>query len=112
MCREGVLQIAASTFYERIAIERDPDLASVCASDCAKRDAYLCKEIKDVWEKNRSVYGARKLLHAPLGSILHASLCRKNACTLSYRSFRGVRNPSKKAASAVWASRGRICATY
>ena len=58
ICR--VLQIAPSTFYERIAIERDPDRAS----DRAKRDAYLCKEMKDVWEKNRSVYGARKLWHA------------------------------------------------
>ena len=58
ICR--VLRIAPSTFYERIAIERDPDRAS----DRAKRDAYLCKEMKNVWEKNRSVYGARKLWHA------------------------------------------------
>lgn len=53
ICR--VLQIAPSTFYERLAIECDPDRAS----DRAKRDAYLRKEMKDVWEKNRSVYGAR-----------------------------------------------------
>lgn len=58
ICR--VLQIAPSTFYERIAIARDPDRAS----DRAKRDAYLRKEMKDVWEKHRSVYGARKLWHA------------------------------------------------
>ncbi len=58
ICR--VLQIAPSTFYERLAIERDPDRAS----DRAKRDAYLYNEMKDVWEKNRSVYGARKLWHA------------------------------------------------
>lgn len=58
ICR--VLQIAPSTFYERIAIERDPDRAS----GRAKRDAFLRKEMKDVWEKNQSVYGARKLWHA------------------------------------------------
>jgi len=58
ICR--VLQIAPSTFYERMAIERDPDRAS----DRAKRDAYLCKAMKEVWEKNRSVYEARKLWHA------------------------------------------------
>ena len=64
ICR--VLQIAPSTFYDHLAIERDPD----CASDRVKRDAYLRKEMQDVWEKNRSVYGARKLWHAPLGSML------------------------------------------
>ncbi len=58
ICR--ILQIAPSTFYERLAIERDPDRAS----KRAKRDAYLREEMKDVWEKNRSVYGARKLWHA------------------------------------------------
>ncbi|SFD77244.1 Transposase InsO and inactivated derivatives [Tritonibacter multivorans] len=58
MCR--VLQIAPSTFYEHLAIEHDPDRAS----DRAKRDAYLRKEMKDIWAKNRSVYGARKLWHA------------------------------------------------
>lgn len=47
-------------FYERLAIERDPNRAS----DRAKRDAYLRKEMQDVWDKNRSVYGARKLWHA------------------------------------------------
>nr|WP_122072435.1 IS3 family transposase [Pseudophaeobacter sp. EL27] len=55
-----VLQIAPSTFYERLAIERNPDRAS----ERAKRDAYLRKEMKNVWTKNRSVYGARKLWHA------------------------------------------------
>ena len=58
ICR--ILQIAPSTFYEQIAIERDSDRAS----DRAKRDAYLRKQMKGVWEKNRSVYGARKLWHA------------------------------------------------
>ncbi len=76
ICR--VLQIAPSTFYERLAIERNPDRASDRArrdaylrernpdraSDRARRDAYLRKEMKGVWEKNRSVYGARKLWHA------------------------------------------------
>ena len=49
ICR--VLQIAPSTFYERLAIERNPDRAS----DRAKRDASLRTEMKEVWEKNRSV---------------------------------------------------------
>jgi len=53
ICR--VLQIAPSTFYERLAIKRGPERAS----DRAKRDAYLRGEMKDVWEKNRSVYGAQ-----------------------------------------------------
>ena len=51
ICR--VLQIASSTFYARLAVERDPDKAS----DRAKRDAELCPEIKRIWDDNRSVYG-------------------------------------------------------
>lgn len=42
----GFCRLPPSTFYERIAIERDPDRAS----DRAKQDAYLRKEMKDVWE--------------------------------------------------------------
>ena len=53
ICR--VMQIAPSTFYERLAIERNPERAS----QRAKRDAYLRREMKDIWEKNRAVYGAR-----------------------------------------------------
>ena len=60
ICR--VLQIAPSTFYAHLAIERDPDLAS----DRAKRDAQLRPTMKQVWEDNRSVYGARKLWRAML----------------------------------------------
>ena len=60
VCR--VLQIAPSTFYAHLAIERDPDLAS----DRAKRDAQLRPAMKQVWEDNRSVYGARKLWRAML----------------------------------------------
>ena len=58
ICR--VLQIAPSTFYAHLAVERDPDLAS----DRVKRDAELRPQMKQVWEDNRSVYGARKLWHA------------------------------------------------
>ena len=58
ICR--VLQIAPSTFYAHLAVERDPDLAS----DRAKRGAGLRPEMKRVWEENREVYGARKLWHA------------------------------------------------
>lgn len=55
-----MLQIAPSTFYAHLAIERDPELAS----DRAKRDTQLRPAMKQVWEDNRSVYGARKLWHA------------------------------------------------
>lgn len=58
ICR--VLQIAPSTFYAHLAVERDPDKAS----GRAKRDAELRPEIKRVWEDNLEVYGARKLWHA------------------------------------------------
>jgi transposase InsO family protein len=58
ICR--VLQIAPSTFYAHLAIERDPELAS----DRSKRDTDLRTALKRVWEDNRSVYGARKLWHA------------------------------------------------
>ena len=58
ICR--VLQIAPSTFYKHLAVERDPGLAS----DRTKRDAELRPEMKQVWEDNRSVYGARQLWHA------------------------------------------------
>ena len=69
ICR--VLQIAPSTFYERLAIERDPDRAS----DRAKRDASLRTEMKEVWEKNRSVYGARKLWHAMKREKIDVARC-------------------------------------
>lgn len=69
ICR--VPQIAPSTFYERLAIERDPDRAS----DRAKRDAYLRKEMKDVWAKNRSIYGARKLWHAMKRERIEVARC-------------------------------------
>lgn len=69
ICR--VLQIAPSNFYEHLAIERDPDRAS----DRAKRDAYLLKEMKDFWTKNRSIYGARKLWHAMKREKIDVSRC-------------------------------------
>jgi transposase InsO family protein len=65
------LQIAPSTFYAHLAIERDPDLASVRA----KRDAQLRPAMKQVWEDNRSVYGARKLWRAMLREGLDLARC-------------------------------------
>ncbi len=44
ICR--VLQIAPSTFYAHLAVERDPELAS----DRVKRDAELRPQMKQVWE--------------------------------------------------------------
>jgi putative transposase len=46
MCK--MLQIAPSTYYERRAIARDPDRASVRA----KSDAELCIKINAAWEDN------------------------------------------------------------
>ena len=55
----NVLPIAQSTFYAHVAIARNPDLAS----DRAKRDLMLNREIKRVWEQNNKVYGTRKVWH-------------------------------------------------
>jgi putative transposase len=55
ICRE--LPIAPSTYYRHKACERDPDLLS----QRAKRDAELKVKIQAVYEKNYSVYGARKI---------------------------------------------------
>ena len=61
ICR--VLQIAPSTFYAHLAIERDPELAS----DRAKAGCPIATgpEMKQcLGRQPRSVYGARKLWHA------------------------------------------------
>jgi len=57
ICR--VLGIAASTFYARAAVDRDPDLASARA----KRDLMDKDAIKRVFEGSRGRYGARKVWH-------------------------------------------------
>ena len=46
-----VLPIAQSIFYAHVAIARNPHLAS----DRAKRDVMLSREIKRVWEQNNKV---------------------------------------------------------
>jgi transposase InsO family protein len=53
------LPIAPSTYYEHKAIERDPALAS----DRAKRDEVLRREVQRVWKQNFKVYGVRKVWH-------------------------------------------------
>lgn len=58
MC--NVLPIAPSTYYLRVAILHDPSLGS----DRSKKDKQNCDDIKDVWKRNRSVYGAKKVWHA------------------------------------------------
>lgn len=55
----SVLPIAPSSYYAHLAVRRNPEKAS----DCVKRDALACKEIKRVFEGNRSCYGARKVWH-------------------------------------------------
>ena len=55
-----VLPLAPSTYYERLAITKNPNRASTRA----KSDADICREIERVWQENRKVYGARKIWHA------------------------------------------------
>jgi hypothetical protein len=52
ICR--TLQFAPSTYYDRRAIVRDPDLASARA----KSDATLSLKIDAAWDANRKLYGA------------------------------------------------------
>ena len=58
MCK--VLPIAQSTYYRRVAILYDPSLGS----DRSRQDKENCDDIKATWEKNRSIYGAKKVWHA------------------------------------------------
>ena len=57
ICR--TLQFAPSTYYDRRAIARDPDRASVRA----KSDAALSIKIDAPWDANRKLYGARNIWH-------------------------------------------------
>lgn len=57
ICR--VLGIAPSTYYDRKAVERDPNLAS----DRAKQDQLDMVAIKEVFDGSRGRYGARKVWH-------------------------------------------------
>ena len=57
ICR--ALQFAPSTYYDRRAIARDPDRASLRA----KLDAALSLKIDAAWENNRKLCGARKIWH-------------------------------------------------
>ena len=58
ICR--VLPIAPSTYYQRLAVARDPERAS----DRAKSDRHNGEHILRVWTDNRQLYGARKVWHA------------------------------------------------
>lgn len=69
MCK--MLQIAQSTYYERRAIARDPDRASVRA----KSDADLCVKIDAAWQDNRKLYGARKIWHVLLRDDQDVARC-------------------------------------
>jgi len=52
------LQFAPSTYYDRRAIARDPERASLRA----KSDAALSLKIDGAWADNRKLYGARKIV--------------------------------------------------
>ena len=51
------LPIAPSTYHEQKRREREPDRRSVRS----RRDAVLGEQIRQVWEENYGVYGARKV---------------------------------------------------
>ncbi len=53
----SVLPIAPSTYYEREARRKNPELLPARA----KRDAKLRTEISRVWHEQHEVYGVRKL---------------------------------------------------
>ena len=53
----AVLPIASSTYYEQKARQADPSRLP----ERARRDVVLCNEIERVWDKNRQIYGARKV---------------------------------------------------
>ncbi len=55
ICKE--LPIAPSTYYSHKQIQREPERLS----NRKKRDAELIILIREVWEDNMSVYGARKI---------------------------------------------------
>jgi len=57
ICR--VLGIAPSTYYDRKAVERDPNLAS----DRAKQDQLDMAAVKEAFDGSRGRYGARKVWH-------------------------------------------------
>ncbi|MDT8329349.1 MAG: IS3 family transposase, partial [Roseovarius sp.] len=69
MCK--MLQVAQSTYYERRAVARNPDRASVRA----KSDAELCIKINAAWENNRKLYGARKIWHVLLRDNQEVARC-------------------------------------
>jgi transposase InsO family protein len=58
ICR--VLRVAPSSYYTRVAIVRNPELAS----DRAKSDVIDREDIKRVHEKSGKRYGSRKVWHA------------------------------------------------
>ncbi len=55
----NVLPIAPATYYARVAVIRDPELAS----DRAKSDVIDCEDIERVFEASGKRYGARKVWH-------------------------------------------------
>ena len=56
----SILPIAPATYYARVAIMRDPELAS----DRAKSDVIDCEDIKRIYNASGQRYGARKVWHA------------------------------------------------
>ncbi len=55
ICAE--LPIAPSTYYDHKARQRNPEQRSTRE----RRDAWLCEEIKRVWQESKQRYGARKV---------------------------------------------------
>jgi putative transposase len=74
ICR--TLQFAPSTYYDRRAILRHPDLASART----KSDAALSLKIDAAWDANRKLYGARKIWHVLRRQGEDAAPLSANAC--------------------------------
>ena len=58
ICR--ILPITPSTYHAHVAERSDPGLLSARA----RRDQTLGERIRQLWEENFHVYGARKMWHA------------------------------------------------
>ena len=69
ICR--VLPIAPSTYYQHVAVSKEPGKAS----GRARRDAELRQDIRRIWKENRGVYGARKIWHSLLREKRQVARC-------------------------------------
>ena len=67
----AVLQIAPSTYYERVRQRREPERRSARA----QRDERLRVEIQRVWDESRGLYGVRKVWRQLLRERIGVARC-------------------------------------